>query len=140
MKSIDTNQLIEELRSKGLHEYLAKYDGKIDFIEVRKYLNYLIESSPYSKIYIIKESGLNKYYAYQIMNGTKKPTRNKLLPFVFVLGLDLETTPKMFKCCNYPLLSPKNRRDAIIIYAIINKLKLNKVNDLLFEYNLGILG
>ena len=136
----DTRKLIEELSGCDIEIYLNKYDCEFDYIDIGKYLNYLIENNSLSKSEIILRSDINKFYAYQILNGMKKPVRNKVLPFAFALGLDLDETQKMLKCCNYAILSPKRKRDSIIIFSLINELSLMQANELLYYYQLELLG
>lgn len=136
----DTKNLLDELSVCDLEGYLDKYDCVFDHIDIGKYLNYLIGNNTLSKSEIIARSDINKFYAYQILNGMKKPVRNKVLPFAFALSLNLEDTQKMLKCCNYAILSPKRKRDSIIIYSIINCMTLMQVNELLYDYELELLG
>jgi len=136
----DTKKLIDELCESNLDAYLKKYDCKFDYINIGKYLNYLIEKSSLSKSEVILKTNLNKFYAYQILNDIKRPVRNKVLPFALALNIDLECTQKMLKCCNYAILTPKNKRDSIIIYGIINHMTLMQVNEILFDYDMELLG
>lgn len=140
MDIFDTDKLISELYNTNLKKYLEKYTKDFKYIEIYKYLNYLIDKSEISKSEIIQKTDINKFYAYQILKGMKNPARNKVLPFVFALNLDLDEAQKMLRCCNYPILNPRFKRDSVIIYGIIHKMNLMQVNEILFDNNLDLLG
>lgn len=139
MSEFNTTKLIKDLYNIELEEYLDKYNQSFDFIAIDKYLCYLIEQSKLSKHKVIQKTNINKFYAYQILNGTKRPIRNKVLTFVFALELDLDDAQKMLKCCDYAILNPRKKRDSIIIYCIIHKTSLMDTNIILYDNEMDLL-
>ena len=111
-------------------------DGFLDnqeFIKVNisEYLNNLIEEKKLVKSEVIKRSGLDRVYAYQILNGTRTPSRDKLVQFAFGMKLNFEEVQKMLKYNGLAPLYPKNRRDSIIIFAINEKSTVIDLNIML---------
>lgn len=53
----------------------------------------------------------------------------------FGLSATLEETQELLKQCGFAQLYPKDRRDAIILYGIMNGMDLFTVNDKLFVEN-----
>jgi hypothetical protein len=82
---------------------------------------------------VIKRSGLNQIYAYQIFAGTKKPSRDKLIALMFGYMLTLDDGNMMLKAAGLSGLYPRDKRDAVIIWGLKNELDINEVDDLLFE-------
>lgn len=89
---------------------------------------------------LINKSNLDRTYGYQILNGTKKPSRDKILQLCIASKLTLEETQKALTLGNAGNLYAKNSRDSIIIFALNNDLNVLKINDILFEFNLPTLG
>lgn len=121
MKNFDSRQL-------SLAEYLAEYMAqknivKKDFVkEVEKY-------------------GLSKEFCYEILKGKKKKKHSKdlLVSFAILLGMNLEETQRMLSCADCEHLYAKDQRDAIIIYGITHKQTFSEINDNLIDYDFDCL-
>lgn len=120
-------------KSKSLDEFLAQHKGEFIKINISEYLNALIEKKGLSKSEIISASFMDRVYAYQIFNGTRTPSRDKLIQLSFGMGLDFEETQKLLKYSKNAPLYIHNRRDSIIIYAINKEITLIDLNILLDE-------
>ena len=92
-----------------------------------------------SKSDLIKNAEIDRTYGYQILNGTKKPSRDKLLKLCISASLDIEESNKALKLGNVGQLYPKNPRDSIIIFGINKKLNLFQIDELLFNRNFDTL-
>ncbi len=126
-------QTDELLRTIEKSHDLDGFLDKQEFIKVNisEYLNNLIEEKKLVKSEVIKRSGLDRVYAYQILNGTRTPSRDKLVQFAFGMRLDLEEVQKMLKYNGLAPLYPKNRRDSIIIFALNEKSTVIDLNIML---------
>ena len=76
----------------------------------------------------IKNSKINK-----IFSGKKNGSREKLLWLAFGFPLTLEETRQLLRAGGYSELSPKNKRDALVIYALDSGYTIQEVNKLLLE-------
>ena len=83
---------------------------------------------------LIERSGIEKSYYYQIMKGTRKPSRDKILRLAIGAGLTLRETTRSLELSEMTPLYPKSRRDIIITVAINQKANVIDTNLLLDQY------
>ena len=100
-----------------------------------KHFEKIFKEKNLKKSTVIKNADLDRTYAYEILRGDKKPSRNKILQICIGANLSLEETNKALKIGDCGELYPKILRDSILIFAINKKLDIIKVNDLLYSYN-----
>lgn len=79
----------------------------------------------------IRACYLDRSYGYQLFNGTRPPTRNFLLRLALVLELDERDTQHLLARCAKPILYPRNRYDAAVLYALGHHLSLEETHELL---------
>ena len=84
---------------------------------------------------VINKSQLNYTYGYQILNGTRKPTKDKLIQICFGMGATVKETNRILMLADAGGLYSKNRRDCVIMFALNKGLSLQELNELLFELN-----
>lgn len=99
-----------------------------------EYLNELLSLKKIKKSDIVKKSKLNQTFAYQIFSGERKATRDKILQLSFAMKLDLQETQRLINLSGCNELYCRNRRDAIIIYCINQKMSLSESDDILYQY------
>jgi hypothetical protein len=89
----------------------------------------------------IKNSNLDRTYAYQIVSGNKQnPSRDKILSLCLGAHFDLNQTKHALEIAGLAPLYPKNSRDAAIIICInTGKFNIVDVNIFLEKNNLPIL-
>lgn len=138
-----TDNLLKQLSDVStvseLHKYTsaaAKAGYKLTFHE---YLSDILNSSSLSARELIHRSGIQRNYAYQILNGTKRPGRNKVLSLCIAAGLTLDETQKALTIAGEAILYPKSKRDSILIFCINKKSSVQQTNELLYELNEDIL-
>lgn len=125
-KEDDTAFVLEELNnattlSGGLNAISCNEESFCD-ICFRDFFNqYLANHRNIKLANIIKDSGLSRQYAYQILNGTKKANRDRILALCFAAGMNLDEINHALIYAKHNPLYAKNKRDAIIIVAINSK-------------------
>lgn len=136
-----TGELHEIIRNKKEYsEYLNEEIGEMIFWSVAEYLDLLINEKKLKKSDIIRDGNLDRNYAYQIFNGTKKnPSRNKMLMIAFGMHMNVEEARKLLKICQLSDLYPRNPRDGAILFCLDKEKSLIEANELLNELNLEIL-
>lgn len=97
------------------------------------------EKQQKKKSELILKTTLDRTYAYQIMNGTKLPSQDKVLQLCLALNLDLHDTNLLLTLSHNQSLYPKIKRDALIIFAISHHYSVMQTNELLEEYQFPIL-
>ncbi len=78
---------------------------------------------------IFKAAHLKTSYAYQILNGQRQPTRDKILQFAFGMSLNIEKTNQLLSCATKQPLYAKRKRDAAIIFAILHSQSIETLNE-----------
>ena len=135
---MDSKKTTDELRNeiceaKDMDKFLSNNSGEFSFDQIGERLCSLSKEKNMKKADVVARSGLNRIYAYQILVGKKKPSRDKLISFCFGLQLTLDETDKLLLFAGYSQLYARNKRDAIIIFAIQNKKSVFAANEMLYD-------
>lgn len=132
-----TMELLELLKkSSNISDFIEKtVDEFIEEKPLYQYLENLIEEKQLKKSDVIKRSGLDRGYAYDIFAGKKIPSRNKLLAICFAMELFEEEVQSLLKYTGYPQLYARIERESIILFGLQHHLSLMDVNELLYEMN-----
>ena len=132
----DTNNLRQKLmEAPSLDQFLSENQDSFNRDSICELLNRLFQKRRISKATLAKQSGMSEVYFHQVFSGRRNPSRNRLLCLCFGLNASLEETQELLKQCGFAQLYPKDRRDAIILYGILNGMDLFAVNDKLFTEN-----
>lgn len=89
---------------------------------------------------VVLRADMDKSYGYQLFNGTRKPSRDKLLQLAFGLGLSVEETQDLLKIAGKSLLYPKFMRDAAIMHCLHEGKQIDFMQQVLGELGLTRLG
>ena len=129
----DTNSLQQELMdTPDFDRFLSENQDSFRSGSTHELLNALFQKRSISKAALAKQSGMSEVYLHQVFSGRRNPSRNRLLCLCFGLNATLEEAQELLKLCGLAQLYPKNKRDAIIQYGILNRMSLFAVNDKLF--------
>ena len=90
--------------------------------ELKIFLNDCMERVGISRADLIWVLGIDRSYGYQILNGTRIPTRECLIRIGLLLGLSVEDFQRMLNIAGRPSLYVKNMFDAKVFYAIKHKM------------------
>lgn len=132
----DTNDLRQELMEPpSLDQFLSENQDSFHRDSVCELLNRLYQKRKISKATLAKQSGMSKVYLHQVFSGRRNPPRSRLLCLCFGMNASPEETQELLKQCGFAQLYPKDWRDAIILYGIMNGMDLFAVNDKLFAEN-----
>ena len=130
----DTNGLIQELmETPNLDQFLSENRDNFQSGSIQALLNRLFLKRNISKAALAKQSGMSEVYLHQVFAGRRNPSRDRLIGLCFGLSATLEETQELLKQCGLAQLYHKVRRDAIIIYGLVNGVSLFDVNDKLFS-------
>lgn len=112
-------------------EFLKRHINELSTGNLAKYIDLLLEEKQLAKPLVIKNSGLNQIYGFQIFNGKKKPTRDKLIALAIGMELTFDETQHLLNYAGFNTLYPKSKRDEIIIFALKKNLPVCEINTLL---------
>ena len=130
----DTNNMQQELMSApDLDRFLSENQDNFLSGNILELLNDLFQKRNISKAALAKQSGMSEVYLHQVFAGRRNPSRNRLLCLCFGLSTTLEETQELLKQCGHAQLYPRTKRDAIILFGLVNGLTLFAVNDKLFS-------
>lgn len=142
MKNKQTTNLLMEglIKEKNFSRFLESNKEHFINLTVRDYMNYIIHDKNLDPIEIIRKSNIERSYFYQIANGRRVPSRDKMIQLAIGMKLDIDETQKLLKIGNKTSLYPKVKRDAAIIFCIKNNFDLIKTQEFLDELKMISLG
>jgi hypothetical protein len=82
---------------------------------------------------VIRGSRLNQTFAYQIIAGTRRASRDKLLQLAFGMGLRRSEASELLERGGTNPLSSGCRRDVVIAFCLERRLTLIACDDLLWS-------
>ncbi len=117
-----TGMVLEKiLNSKSLDDVssiMKKTDANLDKSFQGFFNDYLSQNPGLELAQIIKDSGLDKTYAYQMTGGKKKkPSRDHVLALCYAARMNCDEVNHALTYTNNANLYAKNSRDAALIYA-----------------------
>lgn len=132
-----TDELLQEIKNcNDMAGYLLDHQAELEGRPLPQYLNELLVQKNAEKADVIKRSAIQQNYGYQIFNGIKTPSRDRLIQICFGLGLTAEETQQLLKHAGFALLYPRIKRDSVILYALHHGNTVQETNDLLYELEL----
>ncbi len=136
-----TLELEHEIKAAtNIKDYFEKHGSHMLTYSLPEYLKLQLEQKGISRADVVRDSMLNRTYVYQIFDGRRMPSRNKLIAVAFGMHLSVEETQTMLKLSGYRNLYAKDARDAILLFALNQKKKVAETNELLFDHGLEVLG
>lgn len=89
---------------------------------------------------VIRRSQIDRSYGHQLFNGTRKPSRDKVLQLAFGFGLNVDQAQRLLRSAGKSLLYPRLQRDTIILFALDKGMTLFELQELLERYEATPLG
>lgn len=89
---------------------------------------------------VIRGSEIDRSYGHQLFNGTRKPSRDKVLQLAFGFGLGVEQTQRLLRAAGKSPLYPRLERDTVVLFALDKSLGILEVQELLERYGMTPLG
>lgn len=135
MPKKNTSNLENELKSStSLDDFLEEHQEELTHCSLPAQLAALLEAKGLTKAEVVKESNLNEVYAYQILSGVRRPSRDKLLSICFAMKATLAETQSLLKQSGFAPLYVRCHRDSIIIFALTHGLSLIELNMNLYDH------
>lgn len=127
-----TGQMNTLIRRSASFETFAQENAEF-FINMRfsDYLYRLLEERKMIPAELVEKTSIDRSYIYHIMSGKRKPGRGTVLVISFVLHLNLEQVQLLLRLADRPVLYPRCKQDAAIIFCIYKKKSLAETNELL---------
>lgn len=89
---------------------------------------------------VVLHSNIDRTYLHQILNGTRNPSRDKLIQLAYGFGLDIEGVQELLKVARMSPLYPRIIRDAAILRCLHDRKRFDETQELLCKMGLTPLG
>ena len=131
-----TTELLNELKAPkcSLDKYLSIHNNIFVNEDIKSFWAHIIKTKNISKSKIIDISDFSYCYFYDVINGRKIPTKDKIIRLALAMEMSFEDCQKALNISGHSALSPDNRRDSILIYSIEHKETIMQCNNLLNKY------
>ena len=140
MNEKNTDTLQQELMStNNLDRFLTENDASFRDVPLQEAIQRIFDEKGMSKAQLAKQSGISEVYLHQLFSGRRFPSRSRLLCLCFGLGATVDEAQSLLQQARDAPLYSRDRRDAIIIFALSHHMTLFEVNDKLFTENLDTL-
>ena len=140
MNEKNTDTLQQELMStNNLDRFLTENDASLRDVPLQEAIQRIFDEKGMSKAQLAKQSGISEVYLHQLFSGRRFPSRSRLLCLCFGLGATVDEAQSLLQQARHAPLYSRDRRDAIIIFALSHHMTLFEVNDKLFTENLDTL-
>jgi transcriptional regulator with XRE-family HTH domain len=114
-----TSVLLQRLfNSPDLEAFMTNNEPAMETPLFHVYLSKICEARGEVPEQVIRRSGIERTYGHQLFNGTRKPSRDKVIQFAIGLNLTFEETQKLLQTAQKSALYPKIKRDAALIHCI----------------------
>ena len=122
----ELDNIINNINSESeLDNFIKNTLSPIPKLTFSKYLDSLRISKKIKKSELIANADIHRNYGYQILNGTKNPSRDNVLKLCLACKLSIDESNRCLTLAGFNKLYSKNARDGLIIY-FINKRKDKK--------------
>ena len=138
---VNTNTLMKRLfKAADLDTYLEGNESNLHSPDFYTLLKQACEKRDMLPAQVIERSQIERTYGHQLFNGTRRPSRDKVLQLALGLGLSVDETQRLLRAAGKSQLYPRLKRDAVILYGIQKKLPILAVQESLTKYGLTLLG
>ncbi len=123
----------ELLKANNIGEYLKENSQYMVSDELSTYLNNIIAKKGLVKSELIKKTEFSEVMGYQILSGTRLPSRDSLICICVAMDMTLDETQAILKIAGFAALYPKAKRDSIIIKGVSEKKTVAQINEELYN-------
>lgn len=126
-------ELLEDalMRDADYALFTSKYKDDIGLSSFVSSLRKLLTAKEMDLSQIPLKTGMNRSYFYQIANGTRSPSRDKIIIIGFALRASFDELNTLLRSAERQTLYARNKRDSVIIYALNHRYSLEDCNKLL---------
>lgn len=140
-QEIKTSALLNKLSNEpDIEKFLRQNSQILEIPPFDVYITMLSKKIGKVPEQIIKNSAIERTYGHQLFNGTRKPSRDKVIQLAFGFKLNFDETQKLLQIAQKNCLYPKIKRDAAIIYCINHHKDIFETQCVLQSLKLTLLG
>jgi hypothetical protein len=141
VKKTRTSSLLDKLfKTSNLERFIERNGMDMEIPLFHIYISELCQTMGQVPERVIKLASIERTYGHQLFNGTRKPSRDKVIQLAFGFGLGVDDAQKLLKIAQKSLLYPKIKRDAVILYCLNNQKNIIEAQSVLETLGLSLLG
>lgn len=91
-----------------------------------EYLFRRMEGRGMRRVELIDALRVERVYGYQLLNGTRRMSREQLIRTALLLRMDVRETQRLLRLGGAPSLYARDRQDARVLFAIAKELPYEK--------------
>lgn len=131
IKSVSVTELLLErlFKAPNLKTYMKDNAELMTIPPFHLLITGLCKKMGVSKAYIIEKANIPRNYGYQIFNGIRKPSRDKVIQLAFGFGMDVENAQELLKAAREAPLYTRLPRESVILRC------LHEQQDVIFTDN-----
>ena len=139
--SRNTDELLGILeRSRTLTGALKALDGDMEAPTFAQCLSQYMRERDLTAAQLSETALLSRSFTYQICSGERRPSRDIILRLALVLELSVDETQALLRTAQRGALYPRVMRDAVILFALRNRMGILATDEQLLSRGLaGIL-
>lgn len=140
-KPVYTSALLRGLFSASkITSFLDKEADALGMQPLHENISELCEQKGMLRVEVVRRSGIERSYGFQLFQGTKRPSRDKVIQLAIGFGMDYDETQELLKHSRHSSLYPRFRRDAAIIFSLNKHLSFTETQELLAGIDTATLG
>ena len=140
-KTPHTSTLLRRLfKANNLDHFLEENSSGIRVPAFHEVISEMCREKSIPAETIINRSGIERTYGHQLFNGTRKPSRDKVIQLAIGFGMNAEETQELLKAAGKSPLYPRIERDCILLFGLNKKMGIMEIQELLHEKGATILG
>jgi transcriptional regulator with XRE-family HTH domain len=136
-----TSTLLRRLfKASDLDTYLLNNKDDVRVPSFVEHINELCEEKGMVREHVIKRSGIERSFGYQLLRGARQPSRDNVIRLAVGLLLSVDEAQELLRIARKSVLYPKIKRDAAILFCIARGKDMIEVQALLSAHGLTLLG
>ena len=100
-------------------------------ISLDQYIKKAIKDKGVTTSSMIRSTGINRRYFYDILSGKRNPSRDNMLRILLALEISLEKAQWLLRASCFGILYPRDKRDGVIMYSLIHGASVEECNQIL---------
>ncbi len=136
-KQTSTDDLMRLLNEGALKDVVS---SGVSLPTFQEHLARLCAERDTTRERVIQRAQIERSYGHQLFNGTRRPSRDKVIQLAIGLGLDVNEIQYLLKVSEHGSLVPQVTRDAAILYCVLHHLTIGEVQSLLEGFHMRQLG
>lgn len=136
-----TDTLLDGIfKASALDDFVKKHEDALQIPTLPEYLNALCREKRMIRAEVVRRAGIDRSFGFQIFQGIKNPSRDKIIQLAVGFGLGYEEAQALIKTAQKPALYPRIKRDAAIIYCLNKHLSFTDTQAVLSGMDIAVLG